>query len=52
MEDYHTAVVHKASIGLQDTVCEVTNGAWDCSPYGKQRIHRGVARGNNTISPH
>ena len=29
MEDYHTAVVHKSSIGLQDTVTEVTNGAWD-----------------------
>jgi phenylpropionate dioxygenase-like ring-hydroxylating dioxygenase large terminal subunit len=28
MEDYHTAVVHKSSIGLRDTVCEVTNGAW------------------------
>ena len=24
MEDYHTAVVHKSSIGLQDTVCEIT----------------------------
>ena len=31
MEDYHTAVVHKASIGLQDTVCEVTKGAWDAA---------------------
>lgn len=29
MEDYHTPVVHRASIGLQKTVPEVTRGNWD-----------------------
>jgi phenylpropionate dioxygenase-like ring-hydroxylating dioxygenase large terminal subunit len=29
MEDYHTPVVHKSSIGLQKTVPETTRGNWD-----------------------
>lgn len=29
MEDYHTPVVHKSSIGLQKTVPEETRGNWD-----------------------
>jgi phenylpropionate dioxygenase-like ring-hydroxylating dioxygenase large terminal subunit len=29
MEDYHTPVVHKSSIGLQKTVPEATRGNWD-----------------------
>lgn len=29
MEDYHTPVVHKSSIGLQETVPEETLGNWD-----------------------
>ena len=29
MEDYHTPVVHRSSIGLQDTIPEITRGNWD-----------------------
>ena len=51
MEDYHTATVHRQSIGVQDTIEEETTGEWD-SVHMESPTSIAVLPEDDTTLPH